>query len=102
MAEQLLSFARQLCAIREKAGLSQYALAKRSGLSKQAVSNLELGNREPNWETVQRLALALGVDYRAFADPDLRLPGEAPPAKRGRPRKEVPGVKKPRGKGKGK
>jgi transcriptional regulator with XRE-family HTH domain len=44
-------------------------LAKLSGLSKQALSNLELGNREPNWNTVQRLAAALGVSCDDFIDP---------------------------------
>jgi transcriptional regulator with XRE-family HTH domain len=81
------SFAERLRSVREAAGLSQYALAKRSGLSKQAVSNLELGNREPTWTTVQVLALALGVDCRSFTDAGLRLPQEQEPQPRGRPRK---------------
>jgi transcriptional regulator with XRE-family HTH domain len=80
-------FAGRLKDLREGAGLSQYALAKRSGLSKQALSNLELGAREPTWETVQRLALALGVDCRAFVDPGLTLPPERPATGRGRPPK---------------
>jgi transcriptional regulator with XRE-family HTH domain len=87
MPERPSAFADRLRALREGAGLSQYALAKRSGLSKQALSNLELGNREPTWTTVQLLAAALDVDFREFADPDLR-PAEQPPARpRGRPRK---------------
>jgi transcriptional regulator with XRE-family HTH domain len=80
-------FAERLRTLREAAGLSQYALARRSGLSKQALSNLELGNREPTWATVQVLALALGVDCRSFADESLRLPPEEPPRPPGRPRK---------------
>jgi transcriptional regulator with XRE-family HTH domain len=64
-------FATRLQALREKAGLSQYALAKLSGLSKQALSSLELGLREPNWNTVQRLAAALGVSCDDFMDPAL-------------------------------
>jgi transcriptional regulator with XRE-family HTH domain len=98
-------FADRLARLRDAAGLSQYALAKRSGITKQAVSRLEKGEREPSWETVQRLALALGVDCRAFTDPDLKLPPEAPPAKRGRPRKVPPAApmpKRPRGRVQGK
>ena len=83
----MASFADRLAAVRAEAGLSQYALAKRAGVSKQALSLLELGEREPNWETVQRLALALGVDCRAFVDTALTLPPEGPPAQMGRPRK---------------
>jgi transcriptional regulator with XRE-family HTH domain len=86
------SFAQRLRTLREAAGLSQYALAKQAGLSKQALSVLELGNREPYWDTVQKLALALGVDCRAFVDPGVAIPTaeEAAPGKPGRPRKEPP------------
>jgi transcriptional regulator with XRE-family HTH domain len=80
-------FAERLRSVRENAGLSQYALAKQSGLSKQAVSQLELGEREPAWQTVQMLAKALGVDCRVFQDDTLELPDEVPPGKPGRPRK---------------
>ena len=82
-------FAERLQTEREKAGLSQYALSKRSGLSKQALSQLEMGIREPAWGTVQRIALALGIDCRAFADPGLPMPTEAESAAKapGRPRK---------------
>jgi transcriptional regulator with XRE-family HTH domain len=78
-------FARQLTAARSRAGLSQYELARRAGLTPQALSLLELGKREPNWVTVQRLAAALGVDCRAFTDPALELPAPQPVRPRGRP-----------------
>src|SRR5437868_4367997 len=89
-------FATRLHAIRERAGLSQYALAKVSGLSKQALSNLELGNREPNWNTVQLLAAALGVSCDDFIDPAVaRAPArrrkdtQIAPATAGRRRKDT-------------
>jgi transcriptional regulator with XRE-family HTH domain len=72
------TFAERLRTVREAAGFSQYALAKRSGLTKQVLSRLELGENEPSWATVQLLAAALGVDCRAFVDPGLRLPDEEP------------------------
>ena len=82
------SFAAQLRQVREKAGLSQYGLAKRTGLTRQAVWQLEMGESEPSWTTVQLLALALAVDYDALADPDLELPDAGPVKSRGRPRKQ--------------
>jgi transcriptional regulator with XRE-family HTH domain len=81
-------FGERLQRLRERAGLSQYALARLAGLSKQAVSHLELGIREPGWETVQRLALALGASCEDFRDPGLSLPADGgEPRPRGRPPK---------------
>lgn len=92
-----MDFSKKLCELREQRGLSQYALAKLSGLSKQALSKLELGNREPTWQTVQLLALALGVDPAAFVDPSIKPPADAGDAvkPRGRPKKDVGEVKTP-------
>jgi transcriptional regulator with XRE-family HTH domain len=87
VADKHLAFADRLKSLRESAGLSQYALAQRSGLTKQALSRLELGEREPTWATVQLLAAALGVDCREFVDPGLKPPAPEPPRPRGRPRK---------------
>jgi transcriptional regulator with XRE-family HTH domain len=81
------SFAERLRSVRERQGVSQYALAKRTGLSKQALSQLEQGGSDPAWTTVQLLALALDVDCAAFADPALKLPESEPARPRGRPRK---------------
>ncbi len=92
-------FAARLRELREKAGLSQYALAKLAGISKQAIHQLEEGTNKPSWETVQKLALALGATCEAFVDPGLSVP-DVEPAKRGRPRKAGPSGEKPKGKGK--
>jgi transcriptional regulator with XRE-family HTH domain len=101
MASQV--FSEKLRQVREAAGLSAYALAKASGLSKQAVSTLESGASKPSWETVQKLAKALGVGCDAFMDGSLELPALTEPVKRGRPRKsDAPSAaapaKKPRAK----
>jgi transcriptional regulator with XRE-family HTH domain len=91
MAERPRSFSERLRSLREAAGLSQYALAKRAGLSKQALSRLESEAREPNWVTVQRLAAALGQSCEAFADPDIASDVQIePPRPRGRPPKARP------------
>lgn len=57
-----------LRAHRARAGLSQPALAARAGVPVGTLRNLEQGIRtNPEWETVQRLAAALGC-----ATDDLR------------------------------
>jgi transcriptional regulator with XRE-family HTH domain len=81
------SFAERLNVALRESGLTMYALAKRSGVSKQNMSKLAAGRREPTWETVQRLALALGVSCDAFRDPELTLPPQGPPPRKGRPPK---------------
>ena len=87
MSEKSEFFAEQLKTLRERKGLSQYALAQRTGLSKQAMSLLEKGESEPTWKTVQLLSAALCVDCKVFVDPSLMLPYLEPSKPRGRPRK---------------
>jgi len=89
------SFAARLRHVRKQAGLSQYGLAKRIGLTRQAVYQLESGQSEPLWTTVQLLAAALAVDYAVFADLALKLPDSTPNKPRGRPRKDVGQVETP-------
>lgn len=68
------TFGERLKELREAAGLSQYALAKKSGVTGQAISKLEKGESEPSWLTVRKLARALGVTVSDFDVGDL--PGE--------------------------
>jgi transcriptional regulator with XRE-family HTH domain len=43
-------------------GLTQEALAAKSGVDQTSISSIEVGkNRNPSWETVSKLAKALGV-----------------------------------------
>lgn len=83
------TFGERLRELREKAGLSQYALAKRSGVTAQGIANLERGS-DPTWATVLKLARALDVDVSEFdtgEDPrdadqgDADEPPVAPPKK---------------------
>ena len=67
MPPQRPLFSRRLQAFREAAGISQYELARRCRLSRQALSRLELGQRQPAWGTVCLLARALDVSVAAFA-----------------------------------
>jgi DNA-binding XRE family transcriptional regulator len=59
-------FTLRLKALRDKAGLTQAQLAQKAGLSPQAIAALEQGTRGPTWETVRRLAMALGVGEEEF------------------------------------
>lgn len=51
--------------LRENAGLSQYGFADRFGVSQSTVGNWEAGKREPNFQTMERLAdfFGVSVDY---------------------------------------
>ena len=101
MVNKMNAFAKKLTAVREAKGITKYELAKRSGVSKQAISNLESGAREPAWETVQKLAMALAVDCTAFSDPTMTLPESMPSRPVGRPRKEpAPTARKSKARGK--
>ena len=57
---------KRLRAVREAAGLSQLQLETASGLSHEAISNLEAGRKTPHAATVHALAQALGVDPQRF------------------------------------
>lgn len=62
--------ARALRRERERAGLSITELAKRSGLAKSTLSQLEAGNGNPSLETLWALAMALGVQVsRLIGEP---------------------------------
>jgi transcriptional regulator with XRE-family HTH domain len=63
-----MPFADRLKALRAAAALSQAELARRSGMHVMGISKLELGQRQPTWETVQSLANALGVECTVFKD----------------------------------
>lgn len=56
------SFKDMLKYLREREGLSQSELAKAVGLGASTISMYELGAREPNFETEERLADFFNVD----------------------------------------
>jgi transcriptional regulator with XRE-family HTH domain len=58
-------FAARLKALRERAGLTVYALAKRTGLNEASLYRLAAG-RDPTWDTVQKLSDALGISTEEF------------------------------------
>lgn len=61
--------ARALRRERDRAGLSLTELAKRAGIAKSTLSQLENGNGNPSVETLWSLAVALGVPFSRVVDP---------------------------------
>jgi transcriptional regulator with XRE-family HTH domain len=81
-----MAFNARLRELREAANLSQAELAERAGLSKGGIADLEQNRNRPTWDSVQKLAVALGVSCEAFNEP-----AESDEKReRGRPRKAAP------------
>ena len=59
-------FGKVLVRTRQRLGITQYQLAKRTGRSVQHLSQIEHGKSEPRISTVIMLANALGVDLGDF------------------------------------
>lgn len=55
---------------RTKSKLSQSKLAKMSGISQSAISAVELGSKSPTFDTLERIAKALGCAIKELADED--------------------------------
>ncbi|MGH2976014.1 MAG: helix-turn-helix domain-containing protein [Solirubrobacterales bacterium] len=83
-AQLAAAFGELLSAARREAGMTQEALAHRSGLDRTAISQLELGKASPRLETIVRIAGALDLDPCALI-PALRWqPPASAPAPAGR------------------
>jgi transcriptional regulator with XRE-family HTH domain len=54
----------RLRALREKKGLSLRALADKAGITFASINRIELGKTSPRFETLEKLAKALGVSTR--------------------------------------
>lgn len=60
------TFGRTLKELRERAGISQDALARRADVSRSTLARLETDKAIPSWPTVRALAKALGTTCQAF------------------------------------
>lgn len=58
-------FGERLASLRKSKGLSQYALAERLNFSRGQLANYEQGKREPDYNTLQKIAdfFDVSVDY---------------------------------------
>jgi transcriptional regulator with XRE-family HTH domain len=62
MAPTPRQMGRQIKRLRTAKGLSQYALAKQAGISREYLRTLEEGHSDPTIGMLQKLAKALGVN----------------------------------------
>ncbi len=72
-----MSFGDQLKKFREKAGLSQAALAEGSGQSLRSIQNWEQGHRAPRAAAILSLARVLGVSAESLLS-DGAAPAKKP------------------------
>ncbi len=63
---------RNVARLRREKGVTQEALAVRSGFSQQYLSDLERGKRNPSIVTIYELAQALGVDHMDIVRSDAQ------------------------------
>lgn len=70
MARQIAS--RLLIEARERAGLSQRALARRACTAQSVVARIESGTANASWDTLERLLGAAGFSLSATLTPTLR------------------------------
>lgn len=69
------TFAIKLKQYRENAGITQAELARKLGVSRASISLYENGQREPDFETEERIASALGVDINGLRGYKSAVPG---------------------------
>ena len=60
--------AKRLRALRDKRDLSQRELAALSGVSREYIARIELGQHDPTLSTLEKLAKALRVKVSALVD----------------------------------
>ena len=82
-----MSFGQQLRGLREAAGLSRPALARRAGVPVGTLRNWEADRGFPGLPALLRLAAALGVPVERFAEGVEDPAAEEAETTRGRPRR---------------
>ena len=55
--------------LRKQLGWSQELLAEKTGVSAPYITQIEVGKRKPSLEIVEKLASALGVEYKTLFEP---------------------------------
>jgi len=57
---------KRIIEIRERQNISQYRLWKMSGVSQSALSDIEIGKKQPTVQTLDKILMALGVSWGEF------------------------------------
>lgn len=60
--------------LRKKLGWSQELLAEKTGVSAPYITQIEVGKRTPSLDIVEKLALALGVEYKTLFEINNKNP----------------------------
>lgn len=55
--------------LRKQLGWSQEVLAEKTGVSAPYITQIEVGKRTPSLDIVEKLAFALGVEYKVLFEP---------------------------------
>lgn len=63
-----MSIALRIKELRKKKGVSQYRLAKDSGISQSFLSALEAGIKSPTVYTIEKICVCLGISLSEFFD----------------------------------
>jgi transcriptional regulator with XRE-family HTH domain len=71
-----MKFGDRLRELRDRAGLTQEQLAEKAIVALTTVRGLERGQHRPSWQSVVKLARALGVSTDVFADREELARGE--------------------------
>lgn len=56
--------------LRTELGWSQEKLAEKAEISPSYVTQIELGNRSPSIDIIEKIAIALGIEYRVLFTPE--------------------------------
>ena len=75
-----MGFKEMLKYFRMRDGLSQRSLAKRLGLSASTISMYEVGEREPDFETEEKIADFFNVDLNTLRGKDIEASSAAVPS----------------------
>lgn len=84
-------FGKVLADMLEQKGMTAYRLAQLAGLGQPSVSKLINGQSQPTWDTVQKIRVALGVEFADLVTIDEEPPEVAEKRGRGRPKKKAEG-----------
>ena len=82
-SKEAVAFGKRLRELRLAADMTLESLATAAGMAQQNIARFESGRRSPSWESLLRLAEALGVRLDAFQPVEAEEPA-APPAEANR------------------